>query len=367
MSKVLILANFDVGLYKFRKELIAKLIQEGHEVTISLPDGDMVKPLVEMGCTFIETDVDRRGVNPKTDRALMKKYEHIVKECAPDLVITYTIKPNIYGAIACAKAKVPCAMNITGLGSAFQKSGPIRTLVIQMYKKACKKVRLVFFENEGNRQTLLDYRIVGADKTHLLHGAGVNLTEYPMTPYPATEQEIRLLFIGRIMKEKGVDELFSAMKRIREIREDVVLDLVGFYEEDYKQEIEALERQGIVRYHGYQEDVKPFISACSAFVLPSYHEGMANTLLECASMGRPLLTSDIPGCKEAVRDGISGLLFEVQNEQALYQKMMEFLDLPYEKRKEMGEQSRIVMELEFDKNKVVEDTYQQLERILAEK
>ncbi|SDB21299.1 glycosyltransferase family 4 protein [Eubacterium oxidoreducens] len=367
MSKVLILANFDVGLYKFRKELIAKLLHKGHEVFISLPFGDMVTPLIQMGCKFIETDVDRRGVNPKTDRALMKKYETIIREVMPDLVVTYTIKPNIYGAMACEKANIPCAINITGLGSAFQKSGPIRTLVIWMYKKACKKVRIVFFENEGNRQTLLDYHIVRETQTHLLHGAGVNLKEYPFCEYPDENESIHFLFIGRIMKEKGMDELFAAMERICEKREDVVLDLVGFYEENYEQRIRQLEEQGIVKYHGYQEDVRPFIERCSGFVLPSYHEGMANTLLECASMGRPLLTSDIPGCKEAVEDGQSGLLFKVQDEEALYEKMMLFLDMPYEQRKKMGMASRKHMELYFDKNQVVNDTYEQLEKILTEK
>ncbi len=369
MSKILILANFDGGLYKFRKELIAHLIAQGHDVTISLPNGDLVAPLVQMGCTFIDTPVDRRGINPKTDRILMKKYQDIVNDVAPDLTITYTIKPNIYGGMACQKAHVPYAINITGLGTAFQKKGLLKTLVIWLYRKACKQVDMVFFENSKNRDTLLEYGIVKKDRTYVLAGAGVNLEEYPLTDYPKEEEKIHLLFIGRMMKEKGIEELFDAMEELAKVRDDVVLDLVGFYEEDYADRIKALESKGLVIYHGYQEDVRPFIAKSSVFVLPSYHEGMANTLLECASMGRPLLTSNIPGCMEAVEEGAggNGLLFQVQDAIDLYDKIVTFLNLPYETRRAMGLKSRQLMAQKFDKKKVVEATYKQLEQIISEK
>lgn len=146
--RILILANMDIGLYKFRKELIEELLNQGHEVYISLPDGDLVRPFEKMGCTFIDTLVDRRGINPKTDFGLFQTYRKMMREVNPDLVITYTIKPNIYGGIAARLAKKQYAVNITGLGTAFEKPGAVRTIVVNLYKFALKKAKVIFFENK---------------------------------------------------------------------------------------------------------------------------------------------------------------------------------------------------------------------------
>lgn len=179
--KVLIAANNDVGLYRFRKELIKKLLEE-HQVMISLPYGELVEPLKEAGCLFIDTFVDRRGLNPFKDLSLFIRYQKILKTHKPDLVITYTIKPNIYGALACRMKKIPYAVNITGLGTAFQKKGLLRSFVTLLYRSSLKKSKVVFFENDGNRQLFIDERIVPKAKTVLLNGAGVNLEHFAMKP-----------------------------------------------------------------------------------------------------------------------------------------------------------------------------------------
>lgn len=355
MGKILILANFDVGLYKFRKDLIQELLKE-NQVYISLPDGSFVKPLQEMGCIFLDTPVDRRGINPKTDLKLLKRYRRMLREIRPDQVITYTIKPNIYGGIACRLAKIPYAVNITGLGTAFQKEGMLRKVITVMYRFACKKAKTVFFENEGNYHTLSFYQIVRKDQAVVLPGAGINLEEYPFTPYPSGNEGYHFLFIGRVMKEKGIDELFAAAKRIRSERQDVSFDIVGPYEDDYRETVEQLVRENIISYHGFQEDVKPFIEASHCFVLPSWHEGMANTLLECASMGRPLITSRIHGCVEAVQERKNGLLCTAQDADSLYECIQEFLGLTDPEKAEWGRCSREWMEQVFDKKKVVEMT-----------
>lgn len=353
--KILILANFDVGLYQFRRELICSLLED-HTVTISLPDGDLVRPLEEMGCRFVDTPVDRRGINPVTDLKLLLQYRKILREEKPDLVITYTIKPNIYGGIACQMAKVPYAVNITGLGTAFQKQGALRKLVTLLYKVALRKAKVVFFENAGNRQTLLDAGIVEETQCCLLNGAGVNTEHYAETPYPAEETTTRFLFVGRVMAEKGVDELFAAMRKLRAEGIDCTLDVLGGYEENYADTIEACAAEGWLRYHGYQTDVRPFIAACHCFVLPSYHEGMANTNLECASMGRPVITSNIPGCKEAVIEGKNGLLCQPKDMDSLYEAMREFCKLSHVRREAMGKAGRQHMKEVFDKKKVVAQT-----------
>ena len=199
MKRILILANNDVGLYKFRKELIQELLKK-HYVFISLPNGELVKELIQMGCQFIDTPVDRRGINPMTDLQLLKRYKQIVQEIKPDLLITYTIKPNIYGGLMARSMGIPYAINITGLGTAFQTDNFIRKLVCFLYKRAAKNARVVFFENPGNRDLFLQLRLIQPQQACILNGAGVNLDEYAFAPYPQDHKHIRFLFIGRVMK-----------------------------------------------------------------------------------------------------------------------------------------------------------------------
>lgn len=353
--KILILANFDVGLYQFRRELIEALLAE-HQVVLGLPDGPLVRPLEQMGCTFVDVKMERRGINPVTDLKLCRAYIGLMRTVKPDLVITYTIKPNIYGGLVCRAMHIPCASNITGLGTAFQKHGLLRQLVTMLYRSALKKAKVVFFENTGNMQTMLDGGMVKKDRCVCLNGAGVNLEHYQLFPYPAPAEPVRFLFMGRIMREKGIDELLAAMKKLRQEGCNCVLDVLGQFEEDYAQALEKAQAAGWLCCHGYQEDVRPFIAGSHCFVLPSWHEGMANTNLECAAMGRPVLTSDIPGCREAVIDGVSGLLFRPQDAQSLYNAMRRFLEMPEDARAAMGTAGRAHMERNFDKRKVVRNT-----------
>ena len=352
--KILVLTNFDVGLYQFRRELLARLLQ-AHEVYISLPDGELVRPLEEMGCRFLDTPLDRRGINPVKDCKLLLHYVKLLWQVKPDLVITYTIKPNIYGGMACRLLKIPYAVNITGLGTAFQNRGMLRSFVTLLYRLALKKAKVVFFENSGNMNVLLEEKIVAREQCCLLSGAGINLEHYTLAPYPE-EGTTRFLFVGRVMKEKGVEELFEVMKRLRAEGVDCCLDVLGGYEENYEDIIRNCEKQGWLHYHGYVTDVRPYIEKAHCFVLPSYHEGMANTNLECAAMGRPLITSDIHGCMEAVEQNISGLLCRPKDAGSLYDAMKCFMGKSRAEREAMGLAGRRHMEAKFDKKKVVEAT-----------
>lgn len=357
---ILVLANDDLGLYLFRKELIEELLLR-HKVIVSSPFGEKVSDLRMLGCKLIETPIDRRGINPFTDIRLFLQYIHMIVQFKPDQVITYTIKPNIYGGFACRLLRVPYAVNITGLGTSLQEKGLLYTLVKVMYKIALKRSSVVFFENAGNMQIMLQEKIIANNQCKLLAGAGVNLEHFYYTPYPKEDAPIRFLFIGRIMKEKGIDELFSAMRRLIQEGIPCMLDAIGYYEEDYKQTIQEAKMEGWLNYEGFQADVRPFIKRAHCFVLPSWHEGMANTNLECAAMGRPLITSRIHGCMEAVVEGESGLLCEVKNIDSLYNTMKTFTNLPYEKKASMGISGRRHMESIFDKKKVVANTVKALE------
>lgn len=360
--KILVLANHYNTLRIFRRELLQALSAKGHEVVISIPpcDEENRKILESYGARVIFTVFKRRGKNPFADLKLLSEYKKLIETEKPDKVITYTIKCNIYGATACKKCGIPCYVNVTGLGSTFQGQGMMRKLVSTMYKISLSKAETVFFENIGNRNVFVDDGIVRAEQTVVMPGAGVNLIEFAPVSYPENNSEIRFLFVGRIMREKGVDEYFSTIKRIKEEYPNTKFDFIGWYEDDYEEQVKQLEADGYIRFYGFQADVKPFIEAAHCSVLPSWHEGMSNTLLESAAMCRPIITSNIHGCMEAVEDGINGYLFEVKNKESLYQAMMRFMKLPYDEKRLMGQAGRVRMENYFDKNKVVNATMNEI-------
>lgn len=357
-QKVLIMANEPGGLYLFRKELIEELLKSC-EVFLALPYGEQIEPFISQGCHFVDTTMDRRGMNPREDLKLIKRFMNMIDDIRPDLVITYTIKPNIYGGFASRLSKTEYAANITGLGTAFEREGMLKTMVIAMYKVALKKAKVVFFENSSNRDLFVREKIVKQDQTCVLNGAGVNLEKFQYEEYPNNET-FHFLFIGRVMKEKGIDELLEATKRLNEEGHKCILDIVGPYEEDYSEIFKECENVGWLKYYGPQSNVRPFIKNCDCFVLPSYHEGMANTNLEAAATGRPVITSNIPGCKEAVIDGESGFLCPPRDVGSLYMTMRRMMETNKELRFKIGLSGRAHMEQNFAKQTVISKTMNQL-------
>lgn len=352
-KKILIMTNHSFMLWQFRRELIAELLKK-HTVILSMPCGEHVDDFRKLGCKIINTDIDRRGINPLTDITLLRRYFYYLKKVKPDLVITYSIKPNIYGGFACRMSKIPYCVNVQGLGTPFQKP-LLAWLVGFMYKIALKDAKTVFFENEGNAKVFQNKKIIPVEKQKILHGAGINLEKFHFHEYPNNDR-VHFLYLGRIMKEKGIDELFAAVRILYAERQDFVLDIVGFYEDDYKEQVNNLVQDGIAIYHGFQENPIPYYAASDCIVLPSYHEGMSNVLLEAAAIGRPLITSDIPGCREAVDPGVSGILIKVKNTDSLRDGMETFLDKTLDERILMGKAGRQKMEREFDKAQVVKET-----------
>lgn len=363
--RVLIICNCSSGLNDFRGMLIDEFVKRDNSISAVIPiSGDEVElkaehGLKKRGCELFKLEIDRRGINPFKDVKLMSAYFALVQRLNPDIVITYTIKPNIYGGFVCRLLKIPYAVNITGLGTAFENGWILKKIVSRMYKVACKKAKVVFFENEENRQIFIREKIVKESQTYRLNGAGVDLDKYRVTEYPKGEK-VKFLFMGRVMAEKGVNELFKAMKKLVADGINCELGVLGRYEEDYKEKIEGYESEGWLHYYGYQKDVRPFIEKCHCFVLPSWHEGMANTNLESAASGRPVITSRIPGCMESVVDEVSGYLAERKNAEDLYRVMKNFAELPYEERKALGLAGRKHMEEVFDKKKVVAETIKAL-------
>lgn len=358
MKKILIITNHSYMFWRFRKELTEELLKN-YEVVLSTPFVGHEKDLEALGCKMIETKVDRRGINPVTDLKLISIYFKMLKQEKPDTVITYSIKPNIYAGIACRLLKIPYCVNVQGLGTAFQKKG-ITELVTVMYKTAVKKAQTVFFENQENARIFREKKITPEQQQTVLPGAGINLEEYKYMPYPENEK-IHFLYLGRIMKEKGIDELFYAIKELyKEYGDKVVLDLVGFFEDEYKEQVEQLVKDGCAVFHGFQNDPKPYYAKADCVVLPSYHEGMSNVLLEAAAMGRAIITSDIPGCREAVDSEKNGVLCKVKDKDSLHCAMKKVIEMTIEEREQAGKFGREKMEKEFDKNKVVQMTVRKI-------
>lgn len=362
MKKILILANSASGLYDFRNELILGLLEK-YEVHIALPDAQKVPELAAEGCTIHHTPIDRRGMNPKTDFKLMVQYSKLMKTLKPDCVLTYTIKPNIYGNLCCRKQKIPYIVNITGLGSAFENGGLIQKLVVFLYRNALKKANCIFFQNDTNRAIMEGFGIKGKS-SRLVPGSGVNLDRHVFEEYPLREAPMIFLYVGRIMKEKGADELLYAARKIHTVYPEVCFELVGYYEDDYKEIIEQYEREGILKLTGYQKEIHPYYQKASAVIMPSYHEGMSNVILEASATGRPVLASNIPGCMEGFEDGVTGIGFEARNSEALYEAICKFIQLGYEQRKEMGKSARAKMERDFDRKKVVEAYMDEIEKAI---
>ena len=360
-ERVVLIGNASNGMYNFRLDLIKALKCKCYDVIVLVPLEGQDDNILNIGVKVINTPMNRRGINPKEDLGLIVRYVKILKSIKPSLVISYTIKPNIYAGIVCRLLNIPFVANITGLGTTFQRDNLLKKIVVFLYRISMKKAKVVFFENSNNRKVFIDHNIVDYKQTYLLNGAGVNLQHFQVLDYPADNSPTIFLFVGRIMKEKGIDELFAAMRELIDNGIQCHLNILGGFDEDYKEIIKGYEQEGWLTYYGYQKDVRPFIKEAHCFVLPSWHEGMANTNLENAACGRPVITSNIPGCKEAISDGVSGILVEPQNSHSLYEAMRKFSTLSYSERKKMGVEGRKRMEEMFDKKNVVQETIKRME------
>ncbi|MGO4961249.1 glycosyltransferase family 4 protein [Jeotgalibaca porci] len=352
MGKILILANNDIGLYKFRRELIEELLKD-NQVFISLPNGEFVKELIDLGCEFIDTNISRRGTNPITDLKLMFEYKKILNIVKPDVVLSYTIKPNVYGGMMCRLTKTPYIANITGLGTAVENGGVLQSITIFLYKLALKNASCVFFQNKENAEFINSKEIIKGNQK-IIPGSGVNLDHYEFLDYP-DDNVINFLFISRVMKQKGIDQYLDAAKYIRKKYLNTQFHILGFCEESYEEKLKAMHEEGIIQYHGMQSDVRKFYQLSHCTIHPTYYpEGMSNVLLESAASGRPIITTNRSGCREIVDDGVNGYVVEQQNSQDLIEKVEKFLVLTSEEKRQMGLAGRDKVEREFDRQIVID-------------
>lgn len=367
MPRVLIFANDFTTIYNFRRELLRRLVDEDFDVTVALPADERNDAFRDLGCAVMETPLSRFGTNPLRELLAVVHFIRIIRRVAPDVVLTYTAKPNIYGGLAAQVCRVPYIATVTGLGVAFQSDSFVRRATALLQEVAYRRSSRVFFQNAAN---LADFERLGIVKrnTAILPGSGVNLDLHALEPYQPDEERRRFITVSRIRKDKGFNELFAAIRRLCAKRDDVEFHIVGWYEdEEYREVVADMQRRYPVVVHGSvpQERVHELIADSHCLIHPSHHEGMANVLLEASATGVPCLASDIPGCREAIDDGVTGLLFRVKDARALVTAMERFLSLPWEGRRAMGLAARTRMETEFDRERVVDRYVDEVRRVSA--
>ncbi|MBR4793321.1 MAG: glycosyltransferase family 4 protein [Bacteroidaceae bacterium] len=360
---VLVLTNKISGLHSFRKEVIKAIIDDGFEVYISEPDDDeRVKYFESIGCHIIKTAFNRRGMNPLADLKLMMTYRKMILQLKPAVVLSYTIKPNVYGGMACRLTHTPQLANVTGLGDAIENGGWLQKLTVALYKKGIGKAKKVFFQNQSNRNLCISFGIANDDSV-LLPGSGVNLQHHTIQPYPVDKGKVRFLFIGRLLKDKGIQEYFEAARRVKAKYPNAVFQILGRVDGPYQSELDELIKEGIVIHFGETTDVRTYLRDVECTVMPSYHEGMSNVNLESAANGRPVITTDVPGCRETVDDGITGFYVDAKNADSLAEAMEKFITLPYKQKVMMGEAARKKVEKEFDRQIVVNEYLSEIKSI----
>lgn len=354
MKTVLILSNHHLYTYNLRKELIEKLLESNYRVVVALPYGEKVELLKEMGCDFIDVPLDRRGTNPIKEIKLVLAYLKVLKQVKPDIVLTYTLKPNLYGGIACRINKADVIHTVTGLGSVFVRNVSYKKIIVWLNRVSFKSSKVVVFMNEDNRELYNKLKIISpSHETQIVPGSGVNLNYFKYSESKPAD-EIKFTFIARVLKDKGIEEYLDAAREIKRKYKNVTFEVVGFVDEDkYKKMLEKYQEEDIIKYLGKRDDIPTVMTNTSCIVLPSYGEGRGTVLQEGAAIGRPIITTNTYGCKDNVDDGVNGFLCEVTNKDSLIKAMEKFINLNPNDRVQMGRNSREKAEKEFDRRIVV--------------
>jgi galacturonosyltransferase len=360
-KKVLIVANDFTTVYNFRIELVSYLMEQGIQVTIALPDDPRNEQFRKVGCLVENLFISRFGKNPFVDLKTTVDIYKIIKKVNPDIVFTYTAKPNIYGGFAAALTKTPFVANVTGLGANFQNKNIVATIMLLLQRLSYRNAKMVFFQNQSNLDFFVQQKVIKKNYA-LLPGSGVNLVTNPYEEYPDNPVK-KFITVARVRKDKGYDELFYVIDRLRKEEIPAEFHIVGWYEdEEYQRKVEDIKGPSVIFYDGVpHEKVHELIAAADCLIHPSHHEGMSNVVLEAAAAGRPAIVSDIPGCIEGVDDTITGFHFRAKDGQDLYEKVCRMI---YTERADcilMGQAARQKIEKQFDRQSIVQKYFSLIE------
>lgn len=356
--KIALASNTAWNLYNFRGGLIRRLLEEGAAVTVVAPPDTFSEKLAGMGCEVIGLPMDNKGTHPARDLRTLRDFHRVYRQARPEVALHFTIKPVIYGSLAARMLGIPVANTITGLGTAFLREGWLMRVVESLYRVSQRWPQRVFFQNRDDHDLFVGRGLVPAEKAERLPGSGVDLERFAPAAYPGNPAPVFLL-VARLLRDKGVVEFVEAARRVRAHHPRARFQLLGPLGVANRTAIPAEEvagwvAEGVVEYLGETGDVRPALAAADCIVLPSYREGVPRTLLEAAALGRPLIATDVPGCREVVADGDNGYLCRAQDANDLADRMERFIGLPVEARRALGEAGRAKVEREFDERFVIE-------------
>lgn len=355
---VLMTVNAAWNIWNFRKPVVQALLAGGHKVTVLAPPDDFVDSLKQLGCAFIPLDMNAKGLNPFDEWKLLRRFKQVFKQQKPDVVLSYTIKNNTFGALAAKSLDIPFVPNVSGLGTGFLSGSALQFVVEQLYRRAYHGLPIVFFQNEDDRDLFTSRHLVKLNQARLLPGSGIDLEHFQDTDLPLNDAPIFLL-IARLLRDKGVLEFVEAARQIKAERPNVRFQLLGAAGSANRTAIstdtvEGWVKEGVVEYLGTTSDVRPIIAASTCVVLPSYREGAPRTLIEAAAMARPLIATDVPGCCAVVENESTGFLCAVRDADGLAAAMRRFMDMSADQQREMGRAGRAKMEREYDQRLVVQ-------------
>lgn len=355
---ILFSANSTWNIWNFRSAIVRCLLAKGHRITILAPPDGAVASLQEMGCRVLPLQMNNSGLNPLEDMALFFRLREIFRNEKPDVVLSFTIKNNVYGALAAKAAGVPLIPNVTGLGTVFLKGRLMEALAVGLYRRAFRSLPAVFFQNPEDEKLFADLGIVRRKQSRLVPGSGIDLAHFRSRGSLPSDDRTVFLMIARLIRDKGVIEYIEAAREIRASHPGVRFQILGTAAADNRTSIGPGQLRswvdgGIVEYLGAVPDVRPFIQSASCVVLPSYREGLPRTLIEAASMERPVIATDVPGCRSIVRHGRNGLLCKAKDSSSLAQAMRDFIGLTAEQRITMGRAGRAIAEQEYDEAFVI--------------
>ncbi len=371
-NTIAIAINASWNIYNFRSGLVRALVEAGYDVLAIAPADAYSDRLSELGCRFVPIRMSARGTSPVEDARLFLDYRRILKEQRPAVFLGYTIKPNVYGSLAAHSLGIPVINNIAGLGVTFLKSGLFQKFIRTLYRTALRRSHTIFFQNPDDRELFVGAGLVRRAKTELLPGSGIDLDRFaPAARSRTSTQPFVFLLVSRLLRSKGILEYVAAAKIVREQFPDAKFRIAGIFESGHKEAIEEHEirrwaEEGVIDYLGALDDVRPAIAGADAVVLPTFYpEGTPRALLEAAAMGKPLLTTNVPGCREVLDDGFNGYLCEPRDAQSLADAMLRMLRLAAEELQAMGEASRRKAEAEFDERIVIARYTRAVERALT--
>jgi glycosyltransferase involved in cell wall biosynthesis len=361
--RIALVCNTAWAIYTYRRGLLRMLTARGADVTIIAPRDRTFELLTEMGCRCVELPVASKSTNPRDDLATLAALYRIYRATRPHIVFHYTIKPNIYGSIAAWLARVPSIAVTTGLGYVFIQKSRTAQIAKRLYRFAFRFPREIWFLNQDDQAAFVDQNLLAhPERGRLLHGEGVDLDEYAFAPLPRTDapsEGFFFILIGRLLWDKGVAEYVDAARRLRAHYPYAHFQLLGPVGVDNpsaitRADVDAWEREGVIEYLGEAHDVRPHIANADCVVLPSYREGVSRTLMEASAMGRPIVATDVPGCREVLENGVTGLLCEVKNADSLTRELERMLLASHAVRSRMGASGREKVAREFDEKTVVE-------------